>query len=262
MKWIALIVTVLLVFLQPGHAQAYKNEKLIYFDENGAKTKEKNAAALEQVIKFNDTLYLFNFYRIDGPMFRSFSTNDPNGNIVNGVYRSYDATGQMDSTGLCHAGKRSGDWAVYSKGLYSQKLLYDDGKLLWAKDTLQLKHEGDSLAANHKKDTSGDKVFTKVEIESSFPGAAKAWLNYLQANMHYPDKAVKKHIEGKVVIAFVVDKQGHIPMGRVYVDHSVEYMLDQEALRIIFVSPDWTPAVENGRVVNSYKKQPIVFRFR
>ncbi len=41
---------------------------------------------------------------------------------------------------------------------------------------------------------------------------------------------------------------------------SVEYSIDHEALRIIFISPDWTPAVQNGRNVKTYKKQPIIFR--
>jgi TonB family protein len=261
MKKTTPILILLFALTQWCHAQAYKNEKLIYLDADGEKTKEKNAVTLEQLIKFNDTLYEINFYRMDGPMIRSFQSNDPDGNRRTGEYWSYDETGRLDSSGTYHAGKRNGDWAVYSNGRFSQMVLYDRGKLVWAKDTLQLKQENDSMAANREKDSSGDKTFTKVEIESSFPGGAKGWLNYLIKNMHYPDKAVKKHIQGQVIIGFIVDKQGHIPLNKVYVDHSVEYTLDQEALRIIFSSPDWMPAVQNGRPVNSYKKQPITFRF-
>ena len=262
MKGTAAILTILLALAQLSHAQAYKNEKVIYLDANGEKTKEKNAVALEQLIKIEDTLYQINFYRMDGPMFKSFRANDPDGNALTGEYRSYDAEGQIDSSGAYHAGKRDGKWSVISNGRYTQELLYNRGKLIWVKDTLQLKREVDSISAGLKKDTAADHVFTKVEIESSFPGGVRGWLNYLSSNMHYPNKAVKKNIQGQVVIAFVVDKEGHIPVNRAYVHHSIEYSLDQEALRIIFSSPDWKPAVQNGKVVNSYKRQPIVFKFQ
>ena len=262
MKKTAPILIFVLALAQLCHAQAYKNEKLIYLDADGQKTREKNAVSLEQIIKFDDTLYAFNFYRMDGPMSRSFRANDPDGNVLTGKYSSYDESGRLDSSGTYHAGKRNGNWAVYANGRFSQKLLYDHGKLISVKDTLQLKLENDSIVAGRKKDTAGDRTFTKIEIESSFPGGAKGWLNYLQKNMHYPDKAVKKRIQGQVVIAFIVDKDGHIPVNTVWVEHSVEYSLDQEALRIIFASPDWVAAVQNGRVVKSYKKQPIIFRFQ
>jgi periplasmic protein TonB len=262
MKATAAILTILLALAQLSHAQAYKNEKVIYLDANGEKTKEKNAVALEQLIKIEDTLYQINFYRMDGPMFKSFQANDPVGNALTGEYRSYDTEGQIDSSGAYHAGKRDGNWSVISNGRVSQKLLYDEGKLIWAKNSLQLKQENDSIRAGLKKDTAADHVFTKVQIESSFPGGARSWLNYLNSNMHYPNKAVKKNIQGQVVIAFVVDKEGHIPVNRAYVHHSIEYSLDQEALRIIFSSPDWKPAVQNGKVVNSFNIQPIVFRFQ
>jgi periplasmic protein TonB len=256
------ILILLLALAQLCHAQAYKNEKLIYFDANGEKTKEKNAVVLEQLIKIDDTLYEINFYQPDGPMIRSIQSDDPDGNVLTGNFRSYNAVGSLDSSGTYQAGKRNGKWSVYSNGRFTQELMYEHGNLAWTKDTLQLKKENDSIAAGTKKDTAGDKVFTKVEIESAFPGGAKVWLGYINKNLHYPGNAVKKHIEGKVVIAFVVDKQGHVPVNKVFVDRSLEYSLDQEALRIIFSTPLWLPAVQNGRNVNSYKKQPIIFRLQ
>lgn len=261
MKKIAPILTIALVIAQLCYAQAYKNEKLIYLDANGEKTREKKADVLEQLIKFNDTLYEINLYRIDGPMFKSFFANTPDGALT-GSYKTYDANGRLDSMGTFDAGRPSGKWSVYSNGRFTKELWYEDGKLAETKDMLQLKQKSDAMAAARKKDStgSGDKIFTKVEIESAFPGGPAAWLTYLNKNLHYPDKAVKDRIQGMVIIAFVVDKQGHVPPGKVFVDRSVEYSLDQEALRIILTSHDWTPAVQNGRAVNSYKKQPVVFR--
>ncbi len=107
MKGTAAILTILLALAQLSHAQAYKNEKVIYLDANGEKTKEKNAVALEQLIKIEDTLYQINFYRIDGPMFKSFRANDPDGKRTTGSTDPGDAEGQIDSSRY-HAGKLLG----------------------------------------------------------------------------------------------------------------------------------------------------------
>jgi protein TonB len=104
----------------------------------------------------------------------------------------------------------------------------------------------------------GDTTYTVVEIESEFPGGAKGWIRYLTDNFHYPKAAVRKRIQGEVVVQFIVDKQGKVT--EVAVIKSVHPLLDEEAMRLIKESPDWKPAMQNGKKVKSYKKQPIVFR--
>jgi protein TonB len=261
MKRITPILTVALILSQLCLAQAYKNEKLIYLDASGNRIKEKSAVVLEQVIKLEDTLWEINLYRIGGPRFRTMRCSDPDGNMLNGQSVYYNAIGEIDTVGSYSKNSRVGHWNIYtSKSRLLAQQLYADGQLIWTKDTLQLQHESDSLNALHKVDSS--KIFTKVEIESSFPGGLAGWGKYLQKNLRYPDFAVKYKIQGQVMIAFVVDTEGHIPVNTVRVDRSVEYSLDQEALRIIFVSPEWAPAIQNGRKVKSYKKQPVTFKLQ
>ncbi|HXB93012.1 MAG TPA: energy transducer TonB [Puia sp.] len=105
---------------------------------------------------------------------------------------------------------------------------------------------------------STDRVFYKVEVESEFPGGIPAWTRYLEARLVYPPKAVQDHIEGTVILQFIVDKTGHIYDLKAL---SGDPVLQEAALRVMRGSPKWKPAVQNGRVVKSYKKQPIVFRF-
>ena len=102
-----------------------------------------------------------------------------------------------------------------------------------------------------------DSTFAKVEIESEFPGGAAAWGTYLSQNLHYPKKAIRKNIQGTVVVQFIVGKDGKV--SDVLVIRSVDPLLDEEAMRLIKNSPNWTPAVQHGKTVKSYKKQPIVF---
>jgi protein TonB len=102
-----------------------------------------------------------------------------------------------------------------------------------------------------------DRTFTKVEIESEFPGGSTAWLQFLQNHLVYPNKAVRKRIEGTVLLQFIVGKDGSISDVQAL---SGDPLLVQAALKAMAQSPKWTPAIQKGRAVNSYKKQPIVFK--
>lgn len=113
------------------------------------------------------------------------------------------------------------------------------------------------VEAPKKVEEDWDKTFTKVEIESSYPGGAAAWQRYLIKTLRYPQEAQDNEIQGTVVVQFIVDKAGMVS--------SVEAIsgpkeLQDEAVRVIKKSGQWTPAVQNGRQVKSYKKQPIQFR--
>jgi protein TonB len=102
-----------------------------------------------------------------------------------------------------------------------------------------------------------DKTFTKVEIESDYPGGPAAWQRYLLKTLHYPDEAVNSEIQGDVVVQFIVDKEGMVSDVEAI---SGPNELRDEAVRVIKRSGKWIPAIQNGRQVKSYKKQPIKFR--
>ena len=106
---------------------------------------------------------------------------------------------------------------------------------------------------------SNDSVFVRVEIESEFPGGATAWARFLSNNLVYPPKAVRKNIEGTVIVQFIVDKQGAVSDIEAI---SGPELLREAAVNVIKNSPHWKPAVQDGRKVKSYKKQPITFRLK
>jgi protein TonB len=113
------------------------------------------------------------------------------------------------------------------------------------------------VEAPKKDDEDWDKTFTKVEIESEYPGGAAAWQRYLNRNLRYPQEAIDNEVQGAVVVQFIVDKEGNVSDVEAI---SGPQELRAEAVRVIKKSGKWTPAVQNGRQVKSYKKQPIVFR--
>jgi protein TonB len=113
------------------------------------------------------------------------------------------------------------------------------------------------VEAPKKVDEDWDKTFTKVEIESEYPGGSAAWQRYLNKTLRYPQEAIDNEVQGTVVIQFIVDKEGTVSDVEAI---SGPEELRAEAVRVIKKSGKWTPAVQNGRQVKSYKKQPIVFR--
>ena len=113
------------------------------------------------------------------------------------------------------------------------------------------------VEAPKKEEEDWDKTFTKVEIESEYPGGAAAWQRYLIKTLRYPQEAQDNEVQGTVVVQFIVDKAGVVSEVEAI---SGPKELRDEAVRVIKKSGQWTPAVQNGRQVKSYKKQPIVFR--
>src|SRR5450432_2877080 len=99
-------------------------------------------------------------------------------------------------------------------------------------------------------------TFEKVEIESAFPGGTKGWYDFLYSKLVYPKKAVRKKIVGQVVAKFIVEKDGSLSNIEIV---SGPPELGQAVLDVLNQSPKWTPAVQNGKVVKSYKSQPINF---
>ncbi|MBS1597769.1 MAG: N-acetylmuramoyl-L-alanine amidase [Bacteroidetes bacterium] len=100
-------------------------------------------------------------------------------------------------------------------------------------------------------------IFTKVEIEPEFPGGQDAWKNYLVKNLHYPNAAVNKEIQGDVLAQFVVDMEGNVSDIKIV---SGPEELRAETIRIIRESGKWVPAMQNGKNVTCYKRQPIKYR--
>jgi periplasmic protein TonB len=118
--------------------------------------------------------------------------------------------------------------------------------------------DGKGVVEQPKKDEEDyDKTFTKVEIESEYPGGTSAWARFLNKSLQYPQEAQDNEIQGTVIVKFIVDKEGNVSD----VDAvSGPKELHSEAVRVIKKSGKWTPAVQNGRQVKSYKSQPITFR--
>ncbi len=103
-----------------------------------------------------------------------------------------------------------------------------------------------------------EKAFDVVEVMPQFPGGAPELFNFLAKNIRYPAEAENAGTQGRVIVTFVVGKDGSINDARVV--KSVDPLLDAEALRVINAMPNWTPGTQSGKAVNVKYTVPITFR--
>lgn len=105
-----------------------------------------------------------------------------------------------------------------------------------------------------------NKVFDVVEQMPSFPGGPSALMQFLSENMKYPVVAQENGIQGRVVVSFVVERDGSIT--DVKVVRSVDPSLDREAMRVVKAMPKWIPGKQNGAPVRVKYNVPVQFRLQ
>ena len=105
-----------------------------------------------------------------------------------------------------------------------------------------------------------NKVFDVVEEMPSFPGGQGALMAFLSSNIKYPVVAQENGVQGRVIVGFVVEKDGSI--SDVKVMRSVDPSLDREAQRVVKAMPKWKPGKQNGSAVRVKYTVPVVFRLQ
>ena len=103
-------------------------------------------------------------------------------------------------------------------------------------------------------------VFTVVENPPQYPGGMKELMTFLGKNIQYPAEAHKNNIEGRVIVQFVVTKDGSVSDFKVI--RSVHPLLDAEALRVLSTMSKWTPGTQKGQPVNVKYIVPVGFKLQ
>ena len=103
-----------------------------------------------------------------------------------------------------------------------------------------------------------EEVFLVVETQPEFPGGMAALLEFLRTNIKYPTICRENNIQGRVLVSFVVNKDGSI--SDLEVVKSVNPALDKEALRVMSKMPNWKPATQRGKTVRVKYTVPVNFR--
>ena len=125
-----------------------------------------------------------------------------------------------------------------------------EGEVLKAKEVI----------AEEKPKEEETKVFDVVEQMPQFPGGQQALFEYLSKNIKYPVIAEENGVQGRVIVTFVVERDGSIT--DVKVVKSVDPSLDKEAQRVVKAMPHWIPGKQNGSAVRVKYTVPVTFRLQ
>jgi len=111
-----------------------------------------------------------------------------------------------------------------------------------------------------KKTEQEDQVFMRVEEMPEFKGGMKQLFSYLSKNTKYPQEALSKNIQGRVIVGFVVNKDGSV--SDVKVLRPVNKYLDAEAIRVVSSMPNWKPGKQEDKKVRVSYNVPVNFRLK
>lgn len=127
--------------------------------------------------------------------------------------------------------------------------------------TFHLNGDAPKQATEAKQpEATDDKIFQVVEDQPEFPGGMEALMKHLSKEIKYPKEAQDKGTQGRVIVQFVVRKDGSITDAKVM--KPVDPLLDAEALRVVSEMPNWTPGKQRGEAVNVRFTLPVMFRLQ
>ena len=158
----------------------------------------------------------------------SFKVSFRNGNVQEGSYKH---------------GVSDGNWKTFiAEDNATTEEVYKSGKFEKGK---RIERDGQSVAYSEK------------EIRPEFKGGIDKFMNFVFKNLSYPKEAKEKNIRGRVLINFVIEKDGSLTDIKVLKD--IGGGCGEEAMRVIAMSPKWTPRFQDGKPVRVTYSMPIVF---
>jgi len=124
-----------------------------------------------------------------------------------------------------------------------------------------LTSDGESFIDIDLADFRSDLPKLKAEEMPEYPGGMSAMMNFIMDNIKYPEDAKKAGKDGRVICSFIIDKEGKVTEPHV-VQSSGTQSLDDEAVRLVSLMPNWTPGKDNGEPVNVLYTIPVLFKLK
>lgn len=106
-----------------------------------------------------------------------------------------------------------------------------------------------------------DEVFWDIYYippQPEFPGGQEALMEWIEQNKVYPQEAIAKGIEGRVIVKFTVEEDGTVTNGKIV--RGVDPLLDKEALRLVSIMPKWKPARLDDKDIRAIYNLPLSFK--
>ena len=133
-------------------------------------------------------------------------------------------------------------------------------RLLATLSVLAILFTVNTTATAQNKKTSNDKVFEKVEDMPEFSGGEQAMMDFVAKNVQYPKEAMEKEISGRVLVGFIVEKDGSISETEIV--KGIGGGCDEEAVRVVKAMPKWKPGKQDGKPIRVHFILPLTFKLQ
>ena len=111
-----------------------------------------------------------------------------------------------------------------------------------------------------EEEVDEEQIFQIVEEQAQYPGGMAECMKFLSKNIKYPTISQENGVQGRVIVQFVVNRDGSIVDAKVM--RGVDPYLDKEALRVVGLMPKWSPGKQRGKAVRSQFILPVMFRLQ
>lgn len=242
MKRIFSLAAFFIIFSFYGFAQEITN--VIYVDANNNITENIKEMQFFIIIKKlkNGSYERLNYG--NHTALQSVQTySDSSLTVLEGKNLKYDTEGKLTVLGNYNNNQKNKTWYYYNDTFkVIKKEIYQGGLLTETIDPDTVKTQ--------------EKIKYSDEKQAEFKGGSKSFIKYLTSKMN-ANVALNSVKGGKVLVAFTINKDGDAL--DFYMRKSVEFVLDEEALRVLYKMPKWIPSFQNGEHINAYRVQPITF---
>lgn len=218
------------------------------FYDSTWKVTDSSKASYYDITTYSDTTKtagtIKNWF-IDGRPRTDISYSNISKSVQHGYEKHYHENGQLKSQLWFNQGKLDGEVTTY----------YATGQLK-RKD----QYKNDSLISGNCFTRAGkDTAWFPYQVNGQYEGGNQALMKFISSNIRYPKRAREMGFEGKVMIQFILDKNGIVNNERII--SNTEWLLNEETLRVFRLVPSkWKPAMLDGEPVKSRFVLPIAFR--
>ena len=257
--------------------------RIVNFDENGKPTGKivEYFITGELQAEFEGALYVHQFayskseyiglatgfYKSGKKRYENLYDNQ--GTIVS--EKSWFENGQVRSYKEYENGVLNGKIKYWHEnGQISQEIDYKNGKidgkfvLYWENGNIKRmdEYKNGELLLGKCFYTDGEEMpYFEYETYPEFIGGEAELVHFISKNIIYPEKAKKKRIEGTVLVRFAVNTDGTISDVQIML-RGVDKRLEEEAIRVVKMLPNWIPAMQDGKAVKAYFIIPIRFSLK
>jgi hypothetical protein len=255
-----ILVPLTLIYSILIHAQDTVSFKLNgYF----RKTQDEKSFVYTRKMQRIDSVWSYTDYSRTNQITQKGFFTDTSCNIPVGHLEFYDFDSKLYEGNHIN-GRPAGYWYFYKNGIIADSLFYTYSQAVKKTQSTisneQQEKEARLKNEHLKKDTAAPAL--TVEKFAEFPGGLAAWRQHLIKNLFVPELAMETspYSKGTVYVQFVVCKDGELCS--IEALNSVHPLVDLVAVKAIRKGPRWQPAVQDGKEVKAYAKQPITFMLK